>query len=392
MPSQAERRIVIIGGGLGGTAVALALAQRGFEVAVYEQAPVFREVGAGLTLLPSAMRALHSLGVWEAVRQASSGSSAVALLHYETGEMIAGIYNPDWQAHPADPHSGGHSYRPDVHRILVDALRTRAPQALHPGHRLVAINQDSAGVTARFANGEEVRGDLLLGSDGIRSTVRALRFQADAPVFAGQVCYRFMIPAGGVERYLSAGRAAGYMGPGRSFLRYGVREGHLLNCVALVQTDSWQREGWTTPASREEVLQHFGSWHPDVIGLIKGAPDDAFMKWGAFERPVLPTWHSGRIALLGDAAHAMLPFLGLGAATAIEDAIVLARALEAFDDHATAFQRYEAVRIERTARIAAQSRRQGQVIQAEDPRRYLAANPPTRDRTLTDYDPMAVAL
>jgi salicylate hydroxylase len=392
MPKYSGRRILIIGGGLGGTAVALALVQRGFEVGVYEQAPVFREVGAGLTLLPSAMRALDSLGVWEDVRQASSGSSAVALLHYETGEMIAGIYNPDWRAHPADRETGGHSYRPDVHRILTDALRERAPQALHPGYRLVGLQQDAEGVTARFANGEQAAADLLLGCDGIRSSVRSIAFCPDAPVFAGQVCFRFMIPVAGVERHLSAGRAAGYMGPGRSFLRYGVRNGTLLNCVALVQTDSWQREGWTTAAAREEVLQHFGSWHPDIIGLIEGAPDEAFVKWGAFERPVLPTWHSGRIALLGDAAHAMLPFLGLGAATAIEDAIVLARALEAFDDHATAFQRYEAARIERTARVAAQSRRQGEVIQADDPRRYLAANPPTRDRTLTDYDPMQVTL
>jgi salicylate hydroxylase len=253
MPGRSELRIIIIGGGLGGMAVALALIQRGFEVEVYEQAAVFREVGAGLTLLPSAMRALHSLDVWEGVRQASSGSSAVALLHYQTGEMIAGVYNPDWGTHPADPGTGGHSYRPDVHRVLTDALRERAPQALHPGYRLVGIDQDAQGVTARFANGEEARACLLLGSDGIRSSVRALGFRPDARVFAGQVCFRFMLPVSGFERYLSAGRAAGYMGPGRSFLRYGVRNGTLLNCVALVQTDSWQREGWTTPASRKEV-------------------------------------------------------------------------------------------------------------------------------------------
>ena len=236
------------------------------------------------------------------------------------------------------------------------------------------------------------QGDLLIGADGVRSAVRALLWEATAPRFTGQVAYRFMMPGDVAAPFLQeAGRAAVFQGPGRVFNRYTLREGAIVNCVGITRSDAWAGEGWSTPATVAEMLALYEGWHPDVTALIARAPAEHLIKWALFDRPPLAEWRRGRVALLGDAAHPMLPFLGLGAAMAIEDAMVLARALDRAPGIA-GLDLYAAARRPRAGRIADLSRVQGEYSQARDPDAYDASRAPAQDPAIQDYDPVHVPL
>jgi len=195
-------------------------------------------------------------------------------------------------------------------------------------------------------------------------------------------------------RHLVSGCPGGtYIGPGRVFTRYPIRQGALLNSVAFAQTDAWRGEGWSTPSTREELKAQFAGWHGDVLGLIDQAPSEGLIKWALFDRDPLPIWSKGRASLLGDAAHPMLPFLGLGAGVALEDSVVLARALAETDRIPAGLQRYEAARRDRSARILLASRVQGEIYGRADPENYATTERPSADIALVeDYDPVSVAI
>jgi salicylate hydroxylase len=171
------------------------------------------------------------------------------------------------------------------------------------------------------------------------------------------------------------------------FSRYTLRRNALLNCVGILRTDSWLDEGWSIPATAAEMQAQYEGWHPDVHSLIALAPAQGLLKWGIFDRPPLPGWRDGPVTLLGDAAHPMLPFLGLGAAMAIEDGLVLARALAGFDSVGAAFDAYERVRRPRTEEIARLSRLQGQLNQAGSPDDYRHGESPAGDRAVFEFEP-----
>ncbi len=364
--------VIIAGGGLGGATLALALLRRGFRVKIYEQAPVLAEQGAGLTLPPSSMRVFNALGLWEAVREITVRQDGGPYVHYQTAEILSGKYDHGWTKKPRTPDESGHSHRGAIHMLLAQAVQALAPDAFELGHRLKSITDTGAGIVAEFENGARAEGDILVGCDGLHSVTHRGLFGERKPRFTGIVAMRTMIPGDSVRPFLTAGRFLNYIGPTASFLRYGVMEGRLVNCVALVKTDKWQTEGWDNTSSRDEVLEIFADFHPDVIGLIMNAPDDSFFKWALFDRDPLPEWSKGRVTLLGDAAHPMLPLLGYGATTAIEDGLVLARCLEAYDDYRDAFRAYEIARRERTARLMLASRAEGQAMTQPDPRSYAA--------------------
>jgi salicylate hydroxylase len=242
----------------------------------------------------------------------------------------------------------------------------------------------------RFADGSSADSDLLIAADGIRSVIRHTLWGGGAPRFTGQVAWRCMIPIELAKPFMSAGRAAVYMGPDRIFNRYTLRGGALLNCVAIARSDAWRQEGWSTLADREELLSLYVGWHPDVIGLMECAPAEHLIKWGLFDRDPLAEWGRGGITLLGDAAHPMLPFLGLGAAMAIEDGFVLAKAIESNGPTPKALRRYENARRGRTAEVYEQSRLQGRLAQSRDPDNYDHAATPAGNRALSDFDPRVV--
>jgi len=386
-----QGKILIVGAGLGGLVAALALHDRGFAVEVHEQAPVLGEVGAGLTLSRGAQNVFRALGIMDAVAAASCPAAHFPFVHYRTGAVLSGALDFG-QGLPDDGTAdvGRQIHRADLHAVLAAALVQRAPDSLKLGHELVDIMETTGGVAARFADGSLASGDALIAADGVRSVGRRLLWGSDAPRFTGQIAFRFLVPRDQAAPYMSFGRGAVLLGPGRTFNRYTLRAGAIVNCVGIARYDGWTDDGWSCAAHKGEVLDIFAGWHPDVIGLIGQA--NALIKWGLFDRAPMDRWARGRATLLGDAAHPMLPFLGMGAAMAIEDGMILARCFGAEADVVAAFDRYEAARRPRTAMLHAKSIEQGELTQARDPENYDAGAAPASDPAIVAYDPVTAAI
>jgi len=379
---------IIVGGGIAGLTSALALQRQGRKVRVFEQASRFGEVGAGLTLSQPATRGLFSLGLKEAIEKAADIPARACGADYWTGTRIEG---PDLVQEARDAGDIPYFYqihRADMHEILASAVLANDPDAITLGRQLCDLSQDETGVTATFVDGSTERGAVLIGADGVNSRVRTLLFGEEHPRFTGQVAYRFLVPSTQVEPFMTAGASCNYVGPGRSLLRYRIRHGSIVNGVAFVATDSWTGEGWSTPVETEELLEQFADVNDDVKGLMAAAPRDGTRKWALFDRDPMPQWTKGRVTLAGDSAHPMLPFLGLGAAMGIEDAVVLGRAFSADLPVAAALHVYEETRRERANAVLLESRRQGEIRRGEKP-------PTKHDRSndfLYTYDPSTVEL
>jgi len=383
--------VAIVGAGLGGLTAALALQRQGWRVRVYEQAPVLGEVGAGLSLSPGAGRGLASLGVGPALLDASLPVPDIAFVHYRTGERLAGALSQDG-APDRSFETARHVHRADLHAILLAAVGANDPDAVRTGKRLERVEQGAAHVVAHFADGEAVEAALLIGADGARSAVRRTLFDDQPPVFAGQIAYRCLIPIERAAPYLGGVNAMVSIGAGRIFNRYLIRKGALLNVIGIVQSDVWPEEGWNTPATVAEFAHAFEGFHAQVLSLIGCAPPGHLIKWGLFVRPPIATWSAGRVVLLGDAAHPILPFLGLGGALAIEDGIVLARALNEASSIEPAFAAFEHARKPRVETVRTQSIVQGEIIQASDPDGAGVGRSPSQNTTLFDYDPCTAPL
>jgi salicylate hydroxylase len=346
-----QSSIAVIGGGIGGLGAALALLATGFDVHVYEQADAVRDVGAGIQVSPNAARLLTQLGI---APEATRGVQPLGLhqRRWDDGrtlrftplgvevERVCGA--PYYQSHRAD---------------LLNALVSRFPaDRLHVGHQLNELVDYGDRVTAYFQNGKRVTVDALIGADGIHSTVRRRVFGGEHAQFAGCVAYRGLVPADRVASLEMPLESQIWVGPGKHFVHYFVRGGTLVNFVAIVEQDSWARESWIEPASVSDVLAAFAGWHPQVLALV-GAVEEVFV-WGLFEHPPMPHWSAGRVTLLGDACHAMLPFLAQGAAQAIEDGATLARCLAgtAGQNVSAALRLYESLRLARASRVQAASK------------------------------------
>lgn len=380
--------VLIAGAGMGGATAAIAIQQAGYRVSLFEKAPQLNEIGAGVTIDESGTRALEYLGIAETLRAAADiPPSGGGGRHYATDESL-GVGPP--VDRPPGKTWFHQIHRADFQKMLIDAVLAADSAALHLGHGLSGFEQDADGVTAHFANGASVRGDILIGADGVRSTVRAALFGAENPRFTGQVAYRCLIPTERVEQYLGGRWTSVYIGPRRTFVRYAIRGRTLINCAAFVKTDSWQEEGWSIPATPEELEEHFHDWHENIRGLIRNAPRDNLFKWALFDRDPIEQWTVGRVTLLGDAAHPMLPFLGMGAGMALEDAVVLGRALNGAADLPDALQRYETVRKPRANKVLISSRLQGERFQHDDPLNLPRREPPIAAAELHRYDAGAV--
>jgi salicylate hydroxylase len=381
---------IIIGAGLGGLTAGIALRRFGFGVTICEQAQRLDEVGAGISLSQAAFSVFRALGLADEIEAAASMTAGMAFLHFRSGALLAGHLDlGQGSGDPASPLAARQLHRADLQAILLSGF-LRAGGDLRLGHRLTGIAPERDGATAVFSNAESARGDLIIGADGVKSQLRALLWGDQPARFTRQVAYRFLVPIETAGPILEFGRSAVFQGPGKVFNRYSIRQGALLNCVGIVKTDQWLDDGWSIPAERDEMLAHYQDWHPEVTALIERG--ERMIKWGLFDRPPLARWRDGRLTLLGDAAHPMLPFLGLGAAMAIEDAMMLARALHADSDIAAALNRYEAARRPRTALVHQQSARQGELVQSRDPDRFDANSAPSHDAAFYAYDPVRAPL
>ena len=343
-------KIAVIGGGLGGLAAALSLHRAGLDVDVYEQAPELNEVGGGINMGPNAARILYRLGLGDALDRDAVQPLSAHVRRWDDGRTLQkAALNPVSSELYGAPHLTVH--RADLQRIIAAGL----PQGrIHLGHRAVGFADKGDRVDAHFANGGHITVDILVGADGIHSTVRTLLFGEEAPAFAGCVAYRGLVPA---ERVADLGLERGnqsWLGPGGHVVHYFVSGGRVLNFVGWTEHDSWNREDWTDRATIERALAAFEGWHPQIRRIISAA-DTCFI-WALFDRGPLPRWSSGRVTLLGDACHPMYPFMAQGAAQAIEDGATLAALLTAGGDPAAILRRYEQLRLPRVTRLQEMSR------------------------------------
>jgi len=359
--------IAIIGGGIGGLSAALSLVKAGFDAQVYEQAPELREVGAGIVMSPNATRILDRLGLGPALAESSVRPLAWHERRWDDGRTllrvplaeaaVAAFGFPYYQCH-----------RADVHTLLARAL----PRRLHLGHRLVGIEERGDRVEARFDNGARVTADIVVGADGIHSAVRRALFGPDDPRFTGCVAYRGLVPAERVRHLNLETTMQRWMGPGKHFVHYYVQARRLLNFVCLVEQDTWASESWSERGDVMEARAAYQGWHPQVRAILD-APKDIFV-WALLDRAPLPRWSVGRVTLLGDACHPMLPFMAQGAAQAIEDGATLAATLRRDgSDVPAALRAYEAARLPRTGRIQA-------LATASKTRFHLPDGPAQRER------------
>ena len=349
-----ELKLAIAGAGIGGLTAALALQKLGFRPIVYEQATALGEIGAGLTLAPNATRVLRDLDLFAALTPSAVMPEQQVVRHFATGharvvtprgaETLARYGAPYWQVH-----------RADLHAALAHAVQSQDAGCLRLGHELIGVTQSGNRVRLDFANGADIDCDLLAAGDGIRSRVREQLHQGPAPRFMGYVAWRGLVPAHKLDDPALSQDAAIYIGPDRMLAHYPVRAGALVNCVAYARQADWGTESWTARAAPQEVVAAFQDFHPQVLTLLAALPAEECFKWALYSREPLEQWTQGRVTLLGDAAHPTLPFLGQGANMAIEDGMVLARALKAATDAPTALALYESARRERCALVMRRS-------------------------------------
>jgi salicylate hydroxylase len=341
--------ILISGAGIGGLVAALALIERGFDVRVFEQAAALREVGAGFQVSANGTRVLYGLGLGPAIDRIAWEPQGKEIRLWNTGETWK-LFDlaQESVARYGFPYLMFH--RADLHAALVEAIRAKRPEAVETGRKVIGFTQDDSGVTIRFEGGGEARGDMLIGADGVHSTIRQALFGADRPSFTGMVAWRGLIPAERLPAHLLKPVGTNWVGPGGHVVHYFVRGGALLNFVGILERDDWRVESWTTRGTTEDFLRDFSGWHPDIQTMIR-AIDEPYV-WALMVREPLPSWADGRVGLLGDACHSTLPNLAQGAVMAIEDGYVLARAVEAHpEDPRRALRAYEAARHARTTRV-----------------------------------------
>lgn len=356
----------VVGGGLAGLTAAIALAQRGHRVNLYESTRQWKEVGAGITLAPNAMRGLDHLGVGEAVAHAGTEPRQQTISHWQDGRVLLSLDRSGIRKR----YNAAYVYihRADLHRILVAAAE-QAGVALHLAHRLVSVDVHASGASMVFDNMHVAKADLVVAADGLHSQVRKL-FRTEPPYFTGHVAYRALAPATADIQPL-IDQPGIHIGPGRMAVRYPLRGGSLLNLVFFARQEGWTDDGWSIPAAADELSVLFDDWCEDVRALIRAAAPDTLFKWAINAHHPLPGWSLGdRVVLVGDAAHAMTPFLGQGAAAGIEDAVILARALDLACAPGEALAHYEVARIERTRFIQAESNANADRLQGPEAELY----------------------
>src|SRR4051812_9301239 len=297
--------ILIAGGGIGGLAAALSLLERGFRVSVFERVPELKEIGAGFHCTPNGTRGLYGLGLREEVERVAVRLEERDIKLWNSAQTwpLAG-HGAQSEARYGAPYLLFH--RGDLHAILVEAVRRRQSDALHVDARCAHFTDEGGSVVLQLENGKRIAGDALIGADGVHSMVRKKLFGPDRPRFTGEIAWRGLIPVGRLPERMRGRATSNWIGPSGSVTVYPVRRGQLLNFVGLVERDDWRVESWIEQGSIGECERDFRGWHDDIHLMIRSI--ETPFKWALFLRDPLERWSVGRVTLLGDACHPMVPY------------------------------------------------------------------------------------
>jgi 2-polyprenyl-6-methoxyphenol hydroxylase-like FAD-dependent oxidoreductase len=353
--ADSRPNIVIVGGGIGGLFVANALVTYGLPVSVYEQAPVLGEVGAGVYITPNSVRHLQRVGLGPAVEKWGAKVGKNSRYFHHDGTLIAPVQVTD---------SMGWNATYGMHRAdLVDMLAKALPDGVvHTGYQCTGFDRNGAKARVSFANGAVAEGDVVIGADGIHSVLRPHVFPPPRPVFSGTVAYRGYVRTELVPEW-PAECWEMWLGKGKHFLTYPMRAGSLINFVGFVPVDDdmkeEMKESWSAPGDPEALRREFAGWDPRICALLRQVQKT--FRSALHDRDPSPSWTRGRLTLLGDAAHAMLPHLGQGANQSIEDGMALATILSNTNRETVpgALLAYERLRRERAASVQSGARQNG---------------------------------
>ncbi|SHE32248.1 salicylate hydroxylase [Litoreibacter ascidiaceicola] len=372
-----KRRAVIAGGGIGGIACGLALARKGWEVEVLEQAPELKEVGAGIQVSPNGMAMLDRLGVTPMIEGTLFEPEAIELRLGRSGRRIfrlpmKGYAQARWGNRFIQIH------RADLHDALAQALRAQPSAQLRTNAKITGYVRERGGASVYLERGDRVFGDVLIGADGVRSEIRQQICGADRARFTGNVAWRAVVPVDALGDNAPPPFGVIWAGRGKHAVTTRVKGGTHVNFVGIVEQDSWTEEGWSIPGRIEDALADFGEWQPCLRAVLEAS--SGLFRWALYGRPPLAKWCDGPVTLLGDAAHPMLPSMAQGAVMALEDAVVLAEVLDQDSDCVRALQTYEAQRKPRVTKIQQRSAANASMFHRHTGLAQLAT-----------YGPMAVA-
>ena len=381
-----EERFLIVGGGIAGLTLALALEKKGLACLVMERNKDSLSAGAGIQLSPNASRILKSLGLENPLRDYVSRPESTKFRNWRSGKIIhksdlgdkaeTNYGAPYWQVH-----------RADLARVLLEATRQKPLIEFLPNCEVLKIHSEESRVFVETSLGEK-KGVGLIGADGINSTVRKEIFENNEQArFTGHIAWRCLVPADRLSEVFREPVTSVWWGPKKHFVHYPVRQGAFINCVCVAEKEAWTEESWTKSGNKKALNSAFTSWHPNIKELIQGTDEGELYEWGLFDRPAMSTWTKGRATLIGDACHPMLPFLAQGAAMAIEDAFILAEMIamrtEALEK---SFKIFFSERIRRVSRVQNASKRNATVFHLSGlstlVRNILA---PTQGQRISDY-------
>jgi salicylate hydroxylase len=343
-------RVAIVGGGIGGLSAANALIRRGLDVTVFEQVETLREIGTGLSLFPNGRRQLERMGLKDALAQVGAKVGEVSVCRMDGSPV--GLM-------PTTDSTGWNGiygmHRADLSQTLAEVLPATV---IRTAYRCIGFEQDARAAQLTFANGTTVEADVVIGADGIQSFLQKYVVEPSTPEYSGSRAYRGLVPREKLSEWSKETHQI-WMGDGKHFMVYPVRRGELLNYVGFVPTTDETVESWSAVGDRDQLTASFKGWDRRIVGLLEKV--GTCFWWGLYDRRPLASWTKGRLALLGDAAHAMLPHLGQGANQAIEDAVALAVFLKGrtSGEIVDILRHYEAFRRERTDIVQTEARKNG---------------------------------
>ena len=339
--------LAIVGAGIGGLTAALSLKRHGFSPVVYEQAAALGEVGAGITMGVEACRILVELGLQKELDELEDPMKHVGVLHFATAIRLNYELKDAEESRRQHGTAARHLHRADLHNLLLQSARAQGI-AIETDCELTNLRQDADGVDLTFRSHRSERHELVIACDGLKSVARDLCFHTEAPTYTGMVAWRGLVDRDAVSHVEFDPQFAAVPAEDKLFARYPVRRGRLVNHVAIARKPEAKIESWTARAEVADVLEEFSGWHSDFLDVIAATPAERCMQWALRSRQPLDTWRNERVVLLGDAAHPMTPFYGMGAMMAMEDGFVLARSFAAHrGDWRQAFAGYENARLER---------------------------------------------